>query len=138
MELGYCSPHNQYLGLLVENGVIAFLLYILFLIYTGRYSTKSGNKGSRNLQILRRCVLSSFVVVLASQMFTYFGLRNYLFWSIIALIYCLHDIAVRESAEAKTSVDAASLDEPFAKFSGQETEETNAASGLQIVKESLL
>lgn len=109
-EIDYCSPHNQYLGILAENGIFAFLIYLWFLFVTGYIGVKSRNTGGANTINIRKCAFSSFIVILVSQMFTYFGLRNYLFWSVIALIYCLYDISMRESKTNETVAKLSSFE----------------------------
>ncbi len=97
----YCSTHNQYLAVMVENGIIALLIYLFFLAYTAMYALKKTELKDEKITILRRSVLASFVALLVFQMFAEYGLRNYLSWTLIALVYCLYDITVRQHLREK-------------------------------------
>ena len=122
-EIDYCSPHNQYLGILAENGIFAFLIYLWFLFKTGHIGIKCRGMGGANTMNMRKCVFSSFIVILVSQMFTYFGLRNYLFWSVIALIYCLYDISMRESKTNETVAELSLLENDSSEIFEKRLEE---------------
>lgn len=101
LSKGYCSTHNQYLGILVENGIAAFMVYVLFLVYIAKNIMTRRTAQTGQVEILRKTVLAAFVVLLVMQMFAYFGLRNYLYWSVIALIFAVQDVAAREQEREK-------------------------------------
>ncbi len=130
--INHCSTHNQYLGILVENGIIALIVYVLFLVHTAKRVLYNKTFAGEKMNILRRSVLASFVALVIFQMFAQYGLRNYLAWSILALAYCLHDIAAREYEKEKVVSAHVSLEVVDAEFAeGEKWESLSFQDGQE-------
>lgn len=90
--------HNEYLEVLVEDGVIGLTLFLLILFETLRRLLREGS-GDRERDVLRRGLMFGFIAFMAHNLFSVnfrYIQNGILFWLVVGVAFHYRDFRTRE------------------------------------------
>lgn len=97
-KIGFTSPHNRYLNILYTGGLVGFLFFSIYLLFTHQKSYSIPNYFKKNI-IFRSIYYTCCAVLVISQMEAYSSIITYLPFIFLANIECVNNMFISEKKE---------------------------------------